>query len=690
MAQIKKEKSQETLRSSMINVSKKSESLTNSVRRIEDIVEDIAYDIHTGELTLPNIDKRLQNDLSTNSWMFGLGVAFEPYEASEDVERWSRYFVLETEGKLEQKIIEYDYTEFKYSWYRKPLLEGNYWSEPYFGEASNALIAEYGVPFWLPGKDPDIDDPSGILFGNISLHKLKQLAQFDHSYIAYYYLLSKAGRYIVHPDESIVMSGTSIFQQIWEKEDTVLNTMAIRAVRGESGYVEHTDPVTQENSWVLYKPMKNLDWSLVVVIDKNRLLEHDEMRQYWFLSITLTMLLVISILLQITLYFPLKANQLLALSLIFALILSVGVAALWKAADFFPNQVNTEELKVTSKNILKDFENKHTQATSQLPTNEPPRFVPTGVYLQSVEFEGANNLKITGYVWQKYEKGIHKGIARGFVLPEADAPSIEPAYREAGTPDSPGCTTEIAAERDCDELIGWYIATTLRQEFDYSLYPLDFQQVWLKMWHEDFRRNIVLIPDMDSYPLPSPKFTPGIQNGFVLPGWDISESWFSFSHQSFNTNFGSEIFSGLQGKPELLYNVNIRRKFMDPFVSRIIPVIVIFILLFMSILLCSKRGKTAEWLGFSATNIVMGLSALFFVVGINHTDLRQSLAASKLMYFEYFYFISYVMILYVATSSIFIARQSTENGKDENFLSKLLYWPVLMVVLYGVTFRVFY
>ena len=319
-----------------------------------------------------------------------------------------------------------------------------------------------------------------------------------------------------------------------------------------------------------------------------------------------------------------------------------------------------------------------------------PKFIKTGVYLQSVEFEGANNVKISGYVWQHYKKHLHKGISRGFILPEAETPNIQEVYREMVNPADPDCHVGNDNLRDCDELIGWYVYATLRQEFDYSLFPLDSQQVWLRIWHQDFKDNIILVPDLNSYALPNPKLTPGVQQGFVLPGWKIEESWFSFKNQLFNTDFGSLKAHGLKNKPELLYNINIQRKFLNPFVSRIIPVVLISILMFLIVLISTKSSKAAEWLGFSASDVVIGLSALFFVVGINHTDLRQSLQSSNIMYFEYFYFVIYVMLLYVAVSSIYIAKHESIEGRDENLISKLLYWPVLSLVLFIITFFVFF
>ncbi|MCW9016508.1 MAG: hypothetical protein OQJ89_06070, partial [Kangiellaceae bacterium] len=643
----------------------------------------------SGELKVDLLEQRLQRDLGGNQWMYGMGIALEPGVLGNKTGLYSRYYVIENGNHISEKKIDYDYTQFEHNWYRKPLLEGKSWLEPYYGQASQTLISEFGAPFWLPGKNKESDEPSGVVFGNLSIDKLKRLIQFEHESIAYYYVLSKQGRYIFHPDEELVLSGKTIFESAWQAEDSPLNSMAVHAVAGERGYIEHIDPLTLEKSWIVYEPMPGLDWSVVITIDKERTVDEDDIRQQWFLLIfLLTNWLVF---LTIFVFFSRKepVKLLLTASIIASFFVFIGVAGLWTVSEFNPLQTSSTDLRVMNPNLLKEFTNKQEKFAVALHIDQP-KFVKTGVYLQSIEFEGANNVKISGYVWQQYKKGEHKGVTRGFVLPEAETPQMEQVFREMLNRDDPGCKTEVIEEYDCEELIGWYVFGTLRQEFDYSLYPLDSQQVWLRMWHKDFKDNIVLIPDLESYYLPNPELTPGVQDGFVLPGWKLVESWFSFHQEKFSTNFGSKNSHGLKHKPELFYNVKIQREFLNPFVSRIIPVVLILIIMFLVVLISTKSSKAAEWLGFSASNVVIGLSALFFVVGINHSELRQSLQSSKIMYFEYFYFVIYIMLLYVAVSSIYIAQHDAVEGRDENFVSKLLYWPALSSVLFFVTYWVFY
>jgi len=670
-------------------VAKEATELSDSLKAVEPIVEKISADLAAGKLSISGIERRLKRDLGNNTWMYGLGIAFEPYEASGNVKLWSRNYTAGTDKLIRKNSIDYDYTDSEYEWYRKPLVEGKYWNEPYFGQADKTLLAEFGVPFWLPGKVEGVDAASGVVYGNLSIIKLKRLVDFNNDDIVYYFILSKQGRYIAHPDQSRVLSQT-IFEHAQEIEDEPLNSMAIDAVGGSSGYIAHLDPAIGTQSWLIYEPLKSASWSLVVAIDNTRLIDQDHSRKQWFLAIALATLSIILLVVVLCLRRPPTSNKLLTASMVASLSVFVAVILFWVVEASYPKQIdNNAELRMMSSDLLNDFKRQKADVANSR-HQSIPKYVETGVYLQSIEFDGANNVQISAYVWQHYLKGSHKGIGRGFVLPEADTPHIEEVYRDLLDPSDPGCAIEEVNLRDCDEVVGWYVSATLRQEFDYSLFPLDSQQVWLRMWHKSFRDNVILTPYFESYAYLNPKLLPGVQHGFVLPGWNIEESWFSLNNLVFDTNFGDSRVQGLQHKSELYYNINIRRQFLGPFVSTLIPVVVIAMLMYLLVLISTKSSKASEWLGFTANDVVLGLSALFFVAAINHSELRKSLQSSDIMYFEYFYLVIYVMLLYVAVSSVYIAKNEAVEGADENFMEKFLYWPVLSMALFLITFVIFF
>ena len=141
------------------------------------------------------------------------------------------------------------------------------------------------------------------------------------------------------------------------------------------------------------------------------------------------------------------------------------------------------------------------------PGEEPPVFIPTGLYIESLQFKGPYNVLASGYVWQRYANDLPlKDLDKGFVLPEADYVRSDVVYR---------------AQQGNEELIGWSFQATLREQFDYDRYPLDRNQIWLQLWHKDFERNVYLAPDLGAYTSldPAPIRCPGwIQTSFWRTG----------------------------------------------------------------------------------------------------------------------------------------------------------------------------
>ena len=205
--------------------------------------------------------------------------------------------------------------------------------------------------------------------------------------------------------------------------------------------------------------------------------------------------------------------------------------------------------------------------------------IPTGVFVQSVEFSSANNVTVTGYIWQRYRTDLPEEVAinpnppragfpitPGFILPEADSTSVEEVYRVVD---------------GNEETVGWYFNAALRQEFDYAKYPFDQEEVWIRLWPQSLAQNVLLVPDLASYDVTNPASLPGVeQQDFVLEGWVMTESFFSYRENTYNTDLGIESFVGRNGFPELYFNVSLKREFINAFISNMIPIIVVALLLF--------------------------------------------------------------------------------------------------------------
>jgi len=350
------------------------------------------------------------------------------------------------------------------------------------------------------------------------------------------------------------------------------------------------------------------------------------------------------------------------------------------------NEYHVEPAQMVSEQAVDEYlqENWEDRVVAKAGNVEPTLKVKTGIFIQSLKFFNSTEVNLTGYIWQRYEDGLHDGIkpARGevgFILPEQVDSGFEPreAYR-----------LRLAQE----EIIGWYFEATLRQPFDYATYPFDHKTVWVRMWHKQFSRNIVLVPDFEAYKATGPMDIFGIEEEIVLETWERENTFFDYKLSSYDTDFGITNYVGQQGFPELHYNFIVKRKFENAFIVYLLPLFLVATLLFAALLTISDRAELSERFGFSVSGFIGAASALFFVVMLAHIQLREQFAGSGIVYIEYFYILMYALLVAAtANTYLFSLRPKRWCGLilyDDNILVKIAYWPVVLGSLILITLEV--
>lgn len=304
-----------------------------------------------------------------------------------------------------------------------------------------------------------------------------------------------------------------------------------------------------------------------------------------------------------------------------------------------------------------------------------PVLIPTGVFVESLKFESATDVHITGYVWQRWTADIPDGIAEGFVLPEMVVSS------EA--------VEEYRVPQDDHVLIGWSFEGTFRQPFEYGDYPFDHKTVRLRIWPRDFAADVVLVPDYGGYPATGVDDVFGIETSIVLGDWTRENTYFDYLEPVYNTDFGIDGYADQGETPELRFNVVLRRTFANPFIVNVVPLAIVAALAFGAVLTVTRDQERASVVGFNVSGVLATVSALFFVVLLAHSQLRQELPGAGLVYFEHLYFLMYVTLLLVAVSAHHASTMPRGSGTldryGENMLSKLAFWPLLLGAVLMVT-----
>jgi hypothetical protein len=330
---------------------------------------------------------------------------------------------------------------------------------------------------------------------------------------------------------------------------------------------------------------------------------------------------------------------------------------------------------VTSPQELDAFVNAHADAFAAYDYR-----VPTGIFLQSFEFLNANNVVLSGFVWQTYGPEIPDHIMRGIVLPEA----VKEAYE----------AKEVwrVEQDDGSEEIGWYFSGTFRQNFKYGLYPFDRQDIWLRIWSPEPVEGVIPVPDFGAYRDLTPSTLPGIDTQFVYGGWDPLSSEFSYDLIDYNVDFG--LGYGYTGgpDPEFYYNLSVERDFLGPMLEHLVLEAAIAILLFFLLVLLVHDTDVERHVGLSIFELVVAAGGLLFAVILDHNAIRATVESQDLTYLGWFPLILAVFIVLVVLTAVLRAKRwrIPVIGYSGDLMPVVAYWPALIGSMLVVTLLVFF
>ncbi len=341
-----------------------------------------------------------------------------------------------------------------------------------------------------------------------------------------------------------------------------------------------------------------------------------------------------------------------------------------------------EPQRIVDKQSLNGFIDAYNRESIKL-YDQSCKIIPTGVYIYGIEFLSSHTIKITGTFWQKY------------LMPGREYPEEIKAlyhfsdYKNKGLFFPGGHVSELeqtdSIEVSMDNypaiLYRWNFDIEIEQQLSYALYPFGKNELSLTLWSRDLNDNTLITPDLESYRQIYPTDFPGLDNHFNIRGWDVFGSYYSYSMESYLCNFGNTDMYGINQFPKLIYNISISRKFIDILICKIVPLMVILVLMFTILFVRIKSD------GF---NNIIGCSGLFFVLILDHINLRESVLSEQIMYLEFCYFFSYILLLLITITSF----DDEENESSCNsWIDKALehyFWTIISCAMAIVTAVLFY
>ncbi|BDX04908.1 cache domain-containing protein [Planctobacterium marinum] len=662
------------------------DSIADHLNAIEAIAHDLATDIKASTLEPDAIQKILENTGAIHDGFVAIGAAFEPYALDDRLRLFAPYIVHHEGGyRTERLDAWYDYFAQEAdgrcvtnNWYQCAKQKEQGWLPLRFDEISNAWIVQFVQAIRVE------EQLLGYVNVSLNIKDVDQLInKLDTGDEGYVIIFDRQKRQIYHSLHPNTRDANDIYFADVFPELNPDNLYDLPA----SEQMVIPNEVTQVPSFLDLALIVNTDWTIAVIIEREFFGHHELQTDVSPLASLLennhhilTFMIVLTAICWTALGSSLVQDgfhgRVWWSALFITLTFVGGIVYIWVEQQVTDLDAIYGTEVITNKADLRTFVKDYSKNTLRS-HKEPPIFVPTGVALQSMKMDSENNLKLTGYIWQRFMLANNYEIEKGVVFPESSETNIRLVYDEVAN----GYQT-----------LGWAFETVIPEHFEYETYPFDKQLVWLRIWPKEYLEHVVLLPDLESYDNMNTSNRPGLEQDFSVGGWRVERSFFDIRENSFNSNMGIANRANKNQAPELHFNIAISRNFIDPFVSYLFPVIIVLLMLYAVLLTNSKDENRIGLIGFNALEVLASASALFFVALLAHVELRSHIGANELIYMEYFFIIAYIMILIVSVNSILFSWgfNITMIQYQDNNIPKLLYWPVLGGLLFFFTMFAFW
>ncbi|HEV2601110.1 MAG TPA: hypothetical protein VGT41_02325 [Candidatus Babeliales bacterium] len=634
----------------------------------------LAEKLSTTSLTPSEIETILKKKPTD---IFGFGVAYLPDNTKTNNNAYAPYYVekqgVNTAEDL-SKIPGYIY--YEQEWFKALLTKEQTFFGPFTDSVTGEDVIGVATPFYVTDAHDNSKKIGGIVYVTQSMNHLQHiLTTLFLGQNGYWFSVANNEIILTHPREKLLYSRTTIDAFAEETQNAETAEIIRHAIQGKADSTSFNNTVTGDESWLIAAPIPAIKGALCGVFDKKEIpLDNDLMRK----GLMRICLIFLASFLFLVISFLFHTNHTIYIFVISSaystLCLLTSIALIWSIINQYPFYKDPVT-PITDKQQLSKYLTQTEHAATSLLLNQlhtyksvgtaQNNYVPTGIFINTIQLLGPNQLQIIGYVWQQYHKELHKNLSQGFIFPQA-------------TKDND--TEEIHRNTEGDlESILWRVNTTLYQDTRYQKYPFDVKSFQIQLWHKDFEKNITLIPDFDAYNIINIGSMPGLRPSITLPGYDIQNSFFGYKTNNYRTSFGLYAHGpfGLYKRitksemPELYFNITAKRSLNKTLVVDLIPVIIIALILFIMLLISTEK------------NILSAAGSLFFSTIIAQIRFREGIPPYGLVYFETFYFILYIALLIV---TLFVLLRSFKIvSEKDHLLLALLFWPILLGSVLGIT-----
>lgn len=602
--------------------------------------------------------------------VLGVTVAYEPGRFLGR-ERYAPFF---NKSRDEFQFIEqeYDYTNSELAtaqWYLGVVTVNQpSWSVPYYAKAAQTMVVDYGVP--LVNFRGEV---IGMVDYTIALSDFAEIVQsLSLGEAGYGFTYEPGGAIISHPDANYLLD--NIYQLKDGKDEAIITSMR----EDKQGVVAYNSTYTYKYSWFFFTELEATGWKSVLVFAGDDLLgaSDEGRRKIIHIAMGLSLLLVM-ILLRLLRPDRYNPKNMWWMAAAVSLIIIANIVVIWHLnlkTDF--SLLNTDEERIVNPSILQKYEDKYDQELFKLANTQYTK-IPTGLFIETYELNSFE-VSMIGKLWMKYPRDIYETIPPAFYIPGVSA--IE----------SRGLVSEKMFDVEYEDyvLVTWKFRVTLEQDFSYQQFPFEQNDIQLAILYPDFSKNILLVPDLESYDILNPSVRPGLNAEISVPSSETISTFFTFKPMNYKTSFGHH--QQEKNHPALNFNLIAKRIWLSPFIANIIPIIIVAFIMFIVLYVSSNEEK--ERSGLTTMNVIQSSAGFLFILLLAHVNERNRIMTPEIAYIELFYFSMYVFITLqsVALAMLFQGVNWKIFTYGDNLILKLLFWPALLSIWLVVTLMRFY
>lgn len=649
--------------------------IEQQIFKIEKVATMLAQDIQTDLLKKDYIKYRLERDVKDLSDVNSITVAFAPFAFDPK----KRLFAIQAHRTGSEVFVEEltaDYMipalkdDVQNGWYDTALKQGAFWSESFFDSKTNTQSVLYVKPFY---KNKNKAELMGVIAISYNLEKIViQLKSIEIGKTGYVILLSPTGNFIYHPLQHYVKERKNLFDIAREQNNQQLKIVAEQMQSGKYNFGFYQDKSGQLQFWTVYQRIPLTHWTIAALFSKESLdipVNSFHQKTIWLLISILMALFFTGLLMSHLELFDLSHIR--VWSVMGTITFIFGLTFFWFYIYKKPYQPRSDITIIRDQASLDKFiEFLDLDATQR--NEKRPLITSTGMLINTITFPDPARVTISGYVWQKIK--IADNITPGIRFPEV----VDYKMREVLKKDNDDKT---------ERMYGWNFNATFVQKFRFSWFPFDRVHIDVLIASNDFEKNIILTPDFNSYQSLEVDPLPGITNKIEIQGFRLDRSFFSYALLPGYDEVGLEKIRKVTEKPRLHYNIILSRNLKNPFIVFFLPLLIILFSTY-AVFLVSFRGKKIP----DIFQSIGSYTAIFFSLIVLHQTLRSLYHAGEVLYIEYFFFYTYITILFFILHSL-VLRISKFTDLIHYWITpylRVLFWPIQFGLWFITTIIIFY